>query len=322
MSLKNILAKVSNVAGLSPDNDIQRLQLLTYINEAAEAVWADSDLNGSLYDLDVTVLDGSILVLPRNVLEIRAMIDNNVFLPRWNMVDLYTKYQEGNRIADLWFNWRDLGLSPVIKQPTVGGVLSYNTTAVEDSPPVVSMGCLTINSDNISEDISMDLVVEHGTLLPITINSLKKNIPSIYNITVKDAAGIILAVIPNNQLDSLYHLFDISTFPWNDTSILSRSMKVLCKKRLPYFQLDNDEFPAPGYDMVVANKALEIWSINNQNSEQAALYDSYAARLAGRINSDQKRGVQEIVAFGSNPHDTLILKPYTLHRPTYPNWYR
>lgn len=320
MSLRNILAKVSQVAGLSPSNVTQRDQLLTYINEAAESVWNEADLNGSLVDLDISVTDSSVLVLPRDVLYVRAMIDSNVFNPSWKMVDLYYRYQEGKRVADLWFNWRDLGFSPVIQQPTVAGVLNYGYASVEDNIPTVSMSCSTATADNTSEDILMDSVLKTGTLVPVTVTRLTKSIPTNHNITVRDFANQTLAVIPNNQVDSLYHLFDISSFPWSDGVNVNRSMKVLCKKKLPAFLNDNDEFPAVGYDNVVANRALETWAINNQNGDQAALYDTYSSRLAGRINSDQKRGVQETVNFGRNPFDDIIVKPAALRRGNVTRW--
>lgn len=80
---------------------------------------------------------------------------------------------------------------------------------------------------------------------------------------------------------------------------------------------DGDEFPALGYDNVVVNKILQLWSEEQGKTEQAIGYLAKSNLLLAQIHEDANRGTEDVVSLVPNQQDYLLSR----ERPNRPTRY-
>ncbi len=311
--LKQVAVK-TGLTGYETDSS-QRDVLLRFVNEAASELYNQSDMAGSLREQVFKVNGDQTIALPAYVGQVRAIreMDSQI---SWHLNQLRPRYNQINW-PDMWRNWRLKGLSALQVSIRNQSILTYSVGVVETPPIQVTVGGATDYAASISETIVMDSLTKVGTLDFIGIDVVKKDRVNNSDVTIKDVDGLSLTTIPNNQIEAVYQILDISIAPWLnlDTGPLDHYVEVLYKQALPCFQHDADEFPAKGYDNVIVNKVLQLWFEEQGNVELAAAYDTKATRSLARIHEDANRGTEDVVALVENPHDSLSPRQRA-NRPT------
>lgn len=305
MSIGYILSQTGFKIGLNPQEPSQRAVLLRYVNEASAELYSISDMAGSLVEQVFKVNGDQTISLPNYVGQVRAMREHDTFIP-WHLNQLRPRYNESNW-PDMWRNFRLKGLSPAINAVRNESLLTVTVPTIENPPIVVTLSGPTINATNISESLVMDALTKTGVNAYIEYSAFIKNVINTVDVTITDADGTVISVIPNNELDAKYQIIDVSQAPWLnlDTGTLDHYLEILYKKKLPTYLNDSDEFIANGYDNVLVNKVLQLYYEEQGKVDIATAYATKARLTLANIHEDASRGTEDVVALVSNPHDCL-----------------
>lgn len=304
MSVGNILSIAGAKMGINPSSS-GRTTLLRFLNEAANELYTQADLAGSLYEQVFKVNGDQTISCPVYVGQVRAIREYNSMQP-WHINQMRPRYNQYNW-KDMWRNFRLKN-----KQPLMATVVNQSqgvitVPAVELPFVVVTVSGPTLTAELATETVILDSTSKNTVNNYTDYNAVTKDRVNLYNITLSDIDGKVLTVIPNNEKEAKYQIIDISSSPWlpSSTSQMDNYVEILYKKTLPYLSLDSDEFPAIGYDHVIVNKMMQLWAEEQNKGDVASAYDAKATRTAARIHEDQNRATEDLVALVSNPHDTL-----------------
>lgn len=305
MSLRYIIQQVGYKMGLNPQDAGQRGVLLRFINEACTELYSQNDMVGSMREEIFRVNGDQTIALPPYVGQVRAM--REMFTARAiHLNQVRPHYNEFNW-KDAWRNWRLKGIVALHTSVRNQSLCTVTVGAIENPPLIVTISGPTPTASRINEVLTMDAVNKTTVNTFLDITSFKKDRPNNYNVILTDIDSLELAVIANDNLQSQYQIIDVSTFPWTNivTDTLSNYVEVLFKQSLPKLSNDGDEFIAQGYDDIIVNKSLQLWSEEQGKIEEAIAYDGKATRSLARIQEDANRATEDVVALVRNPHDTL-----------------
>ena len=313
MSVEYILDRVGKKLGINPNDNHQRSIMLDYLNEAAQELYEESDMVGSLTEDSFYVQGDKTIALPSNVSSIRAMREKESQYP-WVLTNLTERYSRNNVEQDDR-TWRVRGYEPFKVTPTsYSGIKAIAT----QSMPEITLTVVGTRSDSsrFVEEVEMDGTSNTFSTTFTSIESVIKSDVCTYDISIKQSDDTVLAVIPNNEKESRYLICDVSEYPWESTATQDdeHTLEVLYKKKLPYLSKDSDEFPADGYDNILINKVMQLFLEEQGKMEEARIYDQKASRSLGRRNADLERGQLQKVKFDKHPHDKLsvsLLNKYT-----------
>jgi len=318
MGLKYILAQVGNKIGLNPADADNRATLLRFINEAAWELYQQSDMPNSMIEQLFKVNGDQTISLPSYVGELRAVREYNSQIP-WHINQMRPRYNYANW-SDMWRNWRIKGKSPLQRSVRNQSLVTAVVTIVETPPIVVTISGPTENAANLNEVLTMDALSKTTVANFLDITAVTKDRYNNCNVSIQDVDGMELTVLPNDEREASYLIIDVSTFPWlnQSMSLQDHYVEVLYKKALRVLQEDGDEFPAAGCDNIVVNKTMQLYAEEQGKGEMAMAYDQKATRSLARINEEQNRATEDMVAFVPNGHDELLVKI----RPNKPGRYR
>ena len=313
MSVEYILDRVGKKLGINPNDNHQRSIMLDYLNEAAQELYEESDMVGSLTEDSFYVQGDKTIALPSNVSSIRAMREKESQYP-WVLTNLTERYSRNNVEQDDR-TWRVRGYEPFKVTPTsYSGIKATATQAM----PEITLTVVGTRSDasRFVEEVEMDGTSNTFSTTFTSIESVIKSDVCTYDISIKQSDDTVLAVIPNNEKESRYLICDVSEYPWESTATQDdeHTLEVLYKKKLPYLSKDSDEFPADGYDNILINKVMQLFLEEQGKMEEARIYDQKASRSLGRRNADLERGQLQKVKFDKHPHAKLsvsLLNKYT-----------
>lgn len=313
MSVEYILDRVGKKLGINPNDNHQRSIMLDYLNEAAQELYEESDMVGSLTEDSFYVQGDKTIALPSNVSSIRAMREKESQYP-WVLTNLTERYSRNNVEQDDR-TWRVRGYEPFKVTPTsYSGIKATATQAMSE----ITLTVVGTRSDasRFVEEVEMDATSNTFSTTFTSIESVIKSDVCTYDISIKQSDDTVLAVIPNNEKESRYLICDVSEYPWESTATQDdeHTLEVLYKKKLPYLSKDSDEFPADGYDNILINKVMQLFLEEQGKMEEARIYDQKASRSLGRRNADLERGQLQKVKFDKHPHDKLsvsLLNKYT-----------
>jgi len=137
MSVKTILAIAGPKMGLNPSDVGQRGVLLRYLNEGAQELYEQSDVEGSLMELVAPVDGNQQIVLPSYVGSLRAMREFSTMIG-WNARNIIPRYSKANW-SQQWRNWRSKGVSATERAITNQAPVVLSVHAVENPPVVVTI---------------------------------------------------------------------------------------------------------------------------------------------------------------------------------------
>ena len=318
MSLKYVLTQAGNKIGLDPSEPSQRSVLLRYANEAADEMYTQADVDGSLVEQVFKVNGDQTISLPEYVGRVRAMREYYSQIP-WHVRQLRPRYNVANW-QDGWRGFRLKGKQALQATITNQSQVVVTVATVEDPPVVVSLSGSTDTAALVSEQITMTTTQMLSVNEYNDLTAVKKDRVNSVNVVVSDVDGKLLTTIPNNRLQALYQIIDVSMSPWlpQSNSTQDHWLEILYKMPLPWFSGDDDEFPVPGYDNAWVNKVMQLYSEEQGKGDQAAAYDAKATRTMARILEDQNKATEDCVSLVPNPHDTLMPRI----RPRRPGRYR
>jgi len=291
--------------GLDPSDTGQRAVLLRFANEAADELYNQADIPGSLVEQVFKVNGDQTISLPAYVGRIRAIREYSSQVP-WHINQMRPRYNQQNW-KDCWRNWRMKNQQCLQATITNQSVLVYTTAAVENPPVVVTVTGPTATATLATESVTLSSTQVTGTVNFLDLVSARKTSANNYDITISDVDGKLLTTIPNNELEAKYQIVDVSLSPWlqQTQSQLDHYVELLYKKILPWYSLDSDEFPAYGYDNAWVNKGLQLWMEEQGKADLAAGYDAKATRTVARRVEDENRATEDTVSLVDNPHDCI-----------------
>ena len=300
-----MLSQAGAKMGLNPSDSNERPVLLRFLNEAADELYAQSDMAGSWVEQAFKVNGDQTIAMPHYVGNIRAIREYQSLIP-WNIQQMRPRYNVSNW-SDFWRTFRLKGKQALEKTITNQAPVVFKVSAVETPPVVITITGSTPNASSVTEQVTINATSVSSVNDWIDITALNKSGVNSYDITVSDVDGNPLAVLHNNEKNSTYQIVDVSTCPWlnNTQSAQDHYVEVLYKKKLPYLSADGDEFPAQGYDNVIVNKMLQLWFEEQGKPDLASAYDQKATRSLARKHEEENRATQDTVAFTENSHDNL-----------------
>lgn len=317
MSVGFVLRLVGNKIGVSPDEESGRSVLLRFFNEAAIELYEQADMEGTLVEQVFHVDGDQQIAFPPTVGPIRAMREYSTHVP-WHLVDMRPRYNQFNW-SDRWRNWRLKGVSPLSYPLVNQAPIKVRISAIETPPIVISVSGPTTLATSINEQFTMDALEKQSANNFTDFTFIKKDRVNTVDVQVLDADNNVLCAIPNNMLQMRYRIVDVSLYPWSntDTTTGTHYMEVLYKKALPWFQNDDDEYPAPDCDHILTNKMLQLWAEEQGKGEEAIAYDAKATRSLARKREESNRAIEQKASFCEHPHDTLLPR----NRPMGPSRY-
>ena len=310
MALINIITNFAAAVGLNPTED--RTTLLSLINRAALELYEQDDLPGSLRECIVTVPANSQITLPSYVGSLRAMraynskdkVELNDMRPRYN----YSPWpQEINK-------WRLKYVSPIMRDITNAGLLTLTTQAVETAPVVVTISGSTDASANITESITLNDVSVNTTNAFNDIKAITKVTPSLYDVTVSDLSGNVLAVLNNDKLATHYLVVDVSRYPMCAETEAGRYIELLYKQAFTGFVNDGDSFPCEGFDNAIYYRSMEIWLHGQEGKEdRAVLFAQKCAQVVANVIAQVEGSTQKELTFAPNGYLEINKPPFNYH---------
>ena len=338
MSVEYILDRFGKKVGMLPSDTSQRALLLDYLNEAAQELYEQSDMPGSLEEAEFYVQGDKTVAMPADVYAVRSIREKAGSNAMWDAEPLTARYRENNWDTN-YGKFRVKGYSPLkVSLPTaITGaanstnrliVRTYGITTTDDDYEVViktpyseaflvSVAGPAVASATSSTNVTLapsnavvitDIISFARTFKPTATVGVVQLIDYVDN-------SIVYAEIPSNSMESRYLIVDVSEFPFSSSAAEddSHTLQILYKKALPRLQNDTDEFPAPGYDNILVSKCMELFLEEQGKIEEAILHDKKASRSLARRQADLERGQEQKVVFKRHNHDKLTW--LATHRP-------
>ena len=312
--------------------------MLDYLNEAAQELYEQSDMPGSLEEAEFYVQGDKTVAMPADVYAVRSIREKAGSNVMWDAEPLTARYRENNWDTN-HSKFRVKGYSPLkVSLPTaITGaanstnkliVRTYGITTTDDDYEVViktpyseaflvSVAGPAVASATSSTNVTLapsnavvitDIISFARTLKPTATVGVVQLIDYADN-------SIVYAEIPSNSMESRYLIVDVSEFPFSSSAEEddSHTLQILYKKALPRLQNDTDEFPAPGYDNILVSKCMELFLEEQGKIEEAILHDKKASRSLARRQADLERGQEQKIVFKRHNHDKLAW--LATHRP-------
>lgn len=305
MPVGYVLQQFGKKIGLNPSIDSQRVVLLRFLNEAAQELYTQSDMAGCLEEQYFKVNSNQTISLPEYVGQLRAMREaySAIAVKLSQMRPRYNQYNW----ESTWRDWRIIAKKALQQSLHNQAALTLKVAAIENPPIVITISGPTENAANTVETVTMDSLQKNTTNNFLDVVGLQKDRVNTVDVQVLDIDGNQISFIPNNKLQALFQIVDISTAPWYPAlqNPLLGWVEVLYKKALPWFSDDGQEFPAVGYDNVWVQKCLQIYYEEEQKVDLAVAAYQKATQLLAQIHEDVNRATDECVALVENPHDRL-----------------
>lgn len=302
MPLSYILRRVSAEAGISNPtlNTEQKAALLDIINQAAEEVYENKDLPVSLLETYLKADSNKELALPSYIGELRA-VRSTLWNDSWKLQDIRPRYQSRDW-EDMWNSWRLKYYSPVQLEITNSAPVTIIYPVIDTALNITIIGETTQSNRTIeTKSITATSLVSTNSFLSFT--RIAKSKVTDYNVTIKNADAVELAVIYADQLESRYAIVDVSQYP--DLTCCSDGtyiVEVLYKPRLARLEKDEDSFPVDGMDNLIIAKSKQILAENEEGAETRALMVDQKIKDTIKRKTEHKLGTfQKKMKFGRNP---------------------
>lgn len=320
MSLENILSDIAADLGLDiTAGSDERTLAIVRVNQSAKELYEADDLIGSLREqlFDMGVLTQQVS-LPYYVGEIRGCryYDSRLHVTVHDMAPRYA-IGIGNEVWPL--QWRVLNnASPICQALENYSALDVSIPLPEDECFTITITGTTTNSHRATEtlvfcppddpenpvrtDLANDLVKRTVNNWK-SIESIKKSKNTIYDVTVTDVDGNIIAQIPNTNTMSRYVVLQILDTETPNVS----SLEVLYKQRYFAFNNDEDEFCVGHnqYDKAIYWKYLEHECARNKDVTGALAAMQKCQQVVQQIANNAEMGIEKKINFGRCPYFNL-----------------
>jgi len=288
--------------GVPIDNPAEKKLLIQRVNEAAKDLYEKSNFQESLFEEIFNIdVNSQVIALPWYVEYVRGWRFFNSRIP--GLLDSKeNRYNEG-RGNETWYQkWRHVKHSPIQREISNESQLVLSIPEAEDVEFDVNITGATANSDRRQDKITFAVgETEKTSTLAFKdpIVNLQKSTATKQNLTVADAEGNVLSVIPNHRLFALYKIIQI--FDWDNMYIASTSaqVEVLFKKRFSEMVEDFDEFLfGDKYDKAIFWKYKEHTA---KNIEAANAFASKCSEVLLNIEENEAIGTRRVINFRKSP---------------------
>lgn len=322
MPLKAIIQDFCAHTGININDPIQKNFALTIINAAAEDLYTCDDpancLREQLFMFDTTApTNVRQLTLPYYVGNIRAVRQFNAGL-QIQLHDMRPRYATGGwheQFGPEYLTWRFKGFTPLQRDIINEGPINFVSPVANDINFNIT---ITGGNDQRSRFLETVNFPVGATSVSTTnafsagrVESIQKDIPTSYDISVTDVNDLELAVIPNSEILTKYQIFQISDF---EPIYIGNNQytEVLYKLRFTPFKNDTDEFPSLGYDKAIYWKSLEHYFSRKEGKENLALLaHQKCTEVMENIGNDSEAGIEKEIDFGQNQYLNMFPRsPY------------
>lgn len=302
--LIDVLNRIATDVSLKPSDN--RTRLIDVLNRGAREMYNRLECNKIYFERTVSVPFNKIITLPSYVGELRGMRTSISEMP-FDIYGLSSPRYIKKTWDYKWMNWRDLGESPVMQLPSLIGPVSFSFIA-ETTPITVTISGQTDKATRIEERVLLDVSPK------ITVNNFGPQIYAISalspsrtcDITISDANGIILAVLPNVDNKTRFKMIDVSEFGWpQDAPDGTNSfIDILYKVPLRTLTQDTDQFPAgDDYDNAWYYAAMWQYYLNSQNKgSEAQTWEAQMLVALKSVKDGTEGQLMEKITFGRNKY--------------------
>lgn len=314
MPLSNIKTAVARKLGIGSDPSSQSW-LRDAINRAAREVYNETDLVGSVCEQYFSYsVDENQAVFPHYVGQLRAIRHSAL---RWP-ITIHSQAPRYHRMV--WdssnqLKFRIRKVSPTFRHSAQAAPLTVSIPYSITSSVAVTITGSSASAARVQEVITIPAGSLSATgsvafsplgISPEAITTITKAVTT-YDVTVADADGVTLAVVPANRKDSRYVLVEL--FEVGATPVISntRTIEVLYKRHLDDLIEDSDCLPIDGYDDAVVWKVLSNEGDSIESIKMAEV--KYQAVLAG-VTKSAEHSIEAPLFFNQSRFITSADYPY------------
>lgn len=297
--LIDILKMVKEETGIKYETSPSEKALaISRINRAALEIHTMFDLQNSLREEVFDINVGSQQIsLPNYIGLIRGAryFDSRSKVP----IDVRAnRFQTGIGNETWYLKFREKEDSVLFHEISNQSILTFTLPLVETKDITISIIGKTNNSSAFKEDV----VIKAGTLSATSVGnyldpliSLRKGSTCLYDITITDVEGVVLAIFPNNHVGLTHRILQITDSPAIPLPNSMSALEIQFKKRYITLVDDTDVFVCGSiYDFPIFNKFMEHRA---RTTESALSWSAKCNQLIGQIWEDLKAGKREQMDF-------------------------
>lgn len=311
MAFKNIIIDFMLHSGMEITNPDQLAYAKSLINTAAKELYKEVESNQvfreQLFIFDSTQLQ---VALPYYVHKVRGLREFNTAV-KLTLEAMMPRYS-ADGWNDSWsrVKWREKARAALAHDIENDGVLTF--TLPDEAPEAFSVIIIGSNlkSSRIQEIVTFNIGDTQKTTVNsfINVETLRKNIPTTYDIIVTDLNENELAVFPNSEVESRYTILQISDYPLYEQTTDTQYIEVLYKTRFTPFVNDFDEFPAGSdYDIAIYWKTLEFWYARKEGKiTESAASKQQAQTYKEQTDQEDQVSQEKKINFLPNSFYSLI----------------
>lgn len=310
MSLNNILLEFASNDGISLASPEQKDFLKFRINSAAQELYQENDLVGSLLEqvFDVNVESGMLLSFPTYVGKLRAIRPHKYPTGEGTLRDVRAHYVNVHWNTKDCFDYREITTSPLATDISNTAPLTVRFKQVLKAPVEVTIAGATEYSAHTSEVLKFVAGNTSKTTAQsyVSVSQISKSLITDYDAEVLDIDGGVLSVIPNDKFSVEYTVVQLLEVAGNLQVINSASdtfryVDVLYKQPFRPFYKDSDEFICGSkYDKAIYWKTkAQIAGARKGEEQNAGGYLSACANIVKQVFDDHDRG-KKIEVTGRN----------------------
>lgn len=294
--LQYILSQVAPAIGLSIDNAQEKAWMIQQINKAAKELYDGRDLVNVEREI-VFFLSGSDqqVSLPYYVDQVRA-VRRHTTREKVPLRDMRPRYKSDGWSENL-LTWREKWKSPLKRNITNEAPMTLSIPQAEASPFTVVITGSTPFSSRITEAVTFAA----GEIEKVTVNQFTEIVgfmnlaPHTYNVTMKDADGVELSILPNVADRALYIVIQVI-----DSIAISLEspyvVEVLFKNAFLFMRNDYDEFVCPNYDDAISWQAIGN-ALAKHKPQEAALAFTKVRGILSDIGGDKMQSKEKTIQF-------------------------
>lgn len=321
MPLKYVIAEIAAATGFHPDTvPADRTYLISQINKAAKEMHESKDLiNCNREQLFMLSPQTQQVSLPHSVFQLRG-IRNYYTRRQVTLHDMRPRFQSSGWTENL-LTWRDKFRSPTQRELLNFAPLTLSIT----QPEVVDFNVAISGSTPYAERVTELVTFYVGDTSKSTTNgftsieSISNTSQHVCDVTIADADGNTIAVLPNCENSTDYRVVQVLDY----VAVAPSSpymVEVLFKIRFRPLFNDFDEFCCPGYDDALIWKVLSFLYAR-KDPEKAALCDGKSNQIQRQRADDAEQAVEKLVEFTPNDSMYLHYRARRYHRNLFPGSY-
>lgn len=300
--LIDVLTDLASDTGL--DLVQKRSTLLRLANKAAKQMHKELECNKIHREVTLVVPRNKVVSLPAFIGELVGMRMHTNDLP-FDLHSIGQPRYTSNTLQYRFKNWRDLSEQPLHTLLSVNGQLTLTCSALETTNVAVKITGQTDKGSNVQESITMDATSKTTTnIFGPDINSIYcPTLSRTFDITILDANGIEVAILPTYDSKTRYKIVDVSNIFWSIDTTNDESLIDVCYK-VNRTNLVNDADPfytgQDDYDEAWYNLAMYMFLKPLQNRLQDAQLHRQLYTDFMQSAKSEESGIVKKVNFGRN----------------------